>query len=230
MTIAELAAWYRARRYQFVAIGEHSQDLQGAKIEILKRQCAENSDERFCLIPGIEFSCRGGLHIFGLGVTQLTTETDPVAVAEAIHSQNAFAILAHPQRYQWKCSREVLLAVDAVEIWNVSYDGKYLPSIQAPRQFRKMQKVNPALVGVAGHDFHRPRSFYDVSVEMDVEVLSPAAVLARLRQGAYRIRSRYFRAEPHGVFSWRQTASLQFLGRQLTALRKVRDLLARASR
>jgi predicted metal-dependent phosphoesterase TrpH len=229
LTFAELAAWYRPRGYQFVAIGEHSQDMDAAKVEILKKQCAENSGAQFCMIPGIEFSCQGGLHIFGVGATELTAQMDPVAVAEAIHTQGGFVILAHPQRYQWKCSPEVLLAVDAVEIWNVCYDGKYLPSFQAPRKFRTMQKVNPALLGVAGHDFHRRPSFYDVGIEMDAEALSREDLLARLRQGAYRIRSRFFRAEPQLQFSWTQAACFQLLGRQLAALRKARNLLLRVT-
>ena len=115
MTIAELAAWYRNKGYQFIAIGDHSQDLDEAAVEIMKQQSAENSDAGFLVIPGIEFSCQGGIHIFGMGVTRLMAEIDPVRVSEGIRAHDGFSVLAHPSRRRWECSAELLLAVEAAE-------------------------------------------------------------------------------------------------------------------
>lgn len=115
MTISELAAWYRDRGYQFIALGEHSQDLSVARVEALRKQSAENSDRGFCVIPGIEFSCEDGIHILGMGVTCLITEVDPIVVSKEIHAQEGFVVLTHPQRNHWQGSRRLLLAVDAVD-------------------------------------------------------------------------------------------------------------------
>jgi len=38
MTIAELASWYRGKGYQFLAMGEHAEDLNEAKVQMLVDQ------------------------------------------------------------------------------------------------------------------------------------------------------------------------------------------------
>ena len=35
LTIAELASWYRGKGYQFLAMGEHAEDLNDAKVQTL---------------------------------------------------------------------------------------------------------------------------------------------------------------------------------------------------
>jgi predicted metal-dependent phosphoesterase TrpH len=229
MTIPNLARFYREKGYDFIAMGEHSEDLDTEKIQILQEQCASNSDNAFCVIPGLEFTCRGGFHIFGMGAVGLTRDVDPLAVVAEIHALNGLAILAHPSKYRWDCLRELLCAVDAAEIWNVQYDGKYLPSFRAPRAFERMQRANPLLLAIAGHDFHGSAGFYDVSIEMEVETLRPGGIFERIRQGSYLIKSRFFRAEPHPRFSWASAAGLTLMSGQLAILRWARDLLVRWS-
>jgi hypothetical protein len=229
MTIAELASWYRNKGYQFIAIGEHSQDLDEAAVEVLKKQSAENSDGKFLIIPGIEFTCRGGIHIFGMGVTHLIKELDPTVVPAGIREHDGFAILAHPGKSHWECSPELLRAVDAAEIWNVGYDGKYLPPFTAMGAFRKMRQANSKLMAVAGHDFHRKPGFYDVAIEMNVDALGRETILDCMREGAYRIQSRYFHADPNSQFSGAQSAWLYLISRPLVVVRKARNAFLRWS-
>src|ERR1700722_18160063 len=54
MTIAELASWYRGKGYQFLAMGEHAEDLNEAKVQMLVDQSNQHSNEAFRVIPGIE--------------------------------------------------------------------------------------------------------------------------------------------------------------------------------
>lgn len=227
LTIPELAYLYSEKGYQFVAIGEHSQDLNEEKIRLLQGQCEANSGRDFCVIPGVEFSCRGGIHIFGLGVVGLTHEVDPMAVVREIHALNGFAILAHPKRIEWVCAPELLLAIDAIEIWNVAYDGKYLPSSHASGGFFRMRQVNPKLWAIAGHDLHRKAAFYDVSIEVDVEALTPGAILEAISSGRYTIQSRFFRTDSEAHLSWARSFWTQVFSRQLAALRKARDIFLR---
>lgn len=229
MTIAELAEWYRDRAYQFIALGEHSQDLSEEKVECLNRLSAENSDGQFCILPGIEFSCREGIHIFAPGTTCLIRETDPVAVACEIRAQGGFPILAHPQRMRWACPSDVLLAVDAVEFWNVGYDGKFLPPSKAPLAFRRMRDINPQLYAVAGQDLHNSDGFYDVAIEMEVLNLSRPAVLQTLRRGRYQIRSPFFRVNSSAQLSWGKCVLLRLVSGQLEKARRARSFLLRES-
>jgi len=210
-------------------MGEHAEDLDEAKVQALGEQSIENSNDAFCMIPGIEFAGNGDIHIVGIGVARLTCAKNPVAIAGEIHEQGGLAILAHPKRMGWECPAEVLLAVDAAEIWNVGYDGKYLPSAKALSGFRRMQQINPRLLAVAAHDFHRAASFYDVAIEMDVASLSPDAILRNLRQSRYGIRSRFFRCDPGARMSRMKAASLRLLSQQLSNIRKARTVLLRWS-
>jgi predicted metal-dependent phosphoesterase TrpH len=229
MTIAELAQWYGQNGYQFLAMGEHAEDLNEPKVEALREQSAENSNAQFCVIPGIEFAATRDIHIVGIGVERLIPEMDSVDVVREIHGQGGFAILAHPKRFGWACPPDVLLAVDAAEIWNVGYDGKYLPSPKAMTGFREMRQINPKLLAVASHDFHKRASFYDVSIEMNVTSLTPGAILHNLRQGSYRIRSAFFSCDPDARMSGTKTAFLCHLSRQLSNLRRARTALLRWS-
>ena len=229
MTIAELVHWFRRNGYQFLAMGEHAEDLDEAKLHALCEQSTENSNDEFCVIPGIEFAGNGDVHILGIGVARLVPEKDPAAIAEEIHRQGGLAILAHPKRIRWECPAEVLLGIDAVEIWNVGYDGKYLPSVKALSGFRRMQQINPKLLAVASHDFHRTASFYDVAIEVDVISLTPEAILKNLRQGCYAIRSPFFRADPAARLSRMEAFSLRLLSQQLSNMRKARSFFLRWS-
>jgi predicted metal-dependent phosphoesterase TrpH len=227
LTIPDLAAFFRGKGYDFVAMGEHSQDIDEPKAELLRAQCAASSDTDFCMIPGVEFSCRGGFHIFGLGAVGVTREVEPLAVVEKIHALNGLAILAHPQRYGWKCPPELLRVLDGVEIWNIGYDGKYLPALLAPRVFESMRAINPKLLATAGHDFHRKQGFYNVGIEMDIEALHPADIMECIRHGAYTIRSRFFSAGADPRFTWPYALGLNLMSRQLAFLRRARDLMLR---
>jgi predicted metal-dependent phosphoesterase TrpH len=227
MTIEELAEWYVERGYQFIAIGEHSEDMSEEKVEILKRQSTGHSRDGFCIIPGIEYSCTAGIHIFGLGALRLTREANPVRVAEEIRTQGGIAILAHPYRYNWDCAPELLKAVNAVEIWNVAYDGKYLPSAQAPEALYGMRRINPELLAIAGQDLHGKAGFYDVAVQTEADYLTPEAIRSSLLRGDYLIKSRFFQITGRAHFSSLKSTFLRVGSWQLGNLRKARDFYRR---
>jgi hypothetical protein len=229
MSIAELVRWYKRNGYQFLAMGEHAEDLDEARVQALRELSFEHSNETFCVIPGIEFAGNSDIHILGIGVVRLISERNPRAIAEQIHEQGGFAVLAHPKRIGWECPADVLQAVDAAEIWNVGYDGKYLPSPKALPGFRRMRQMNPKLLAVASHDFHRTASFYDVAIETDVKVLSPDEILETLRRGCYCIHSRFFRTDSQARLSRMKAVSLSLLSLPLSNIRRVRTALLRWS-
>jgi len=230
LTVAELARFYADRGFQFIAIGEHSQDMDGDKVRALAEQSAAASKPDFLIVPGIEYTCNvPGMHILGVGSLGLAPDAEPLTAARVIRESDGFAVLAHPRRFEWQCPAELARRVDAVEVWNVAYDGKFLPSVQAPAAFQKIRKANPRLLAIASHDLHREPAFYDVGIEMEVPALTRAAVLANLRLGAYQIRSRYFSTGPQFEISWTRAALLRVFSSQLTCLRQARALALRWS-
>lgn len=226
LAISELAQWYRGYGYGFIALGEHAQDMDEAKVMAMSEQSAECSSSEFCVIPGLEFACRGGLHILGIGMTSLLDVVDPASVIEAIHHNKAYAVLAHPERNGWKCPLHISDVIDAAEIWNVGYDGKFLPSLQSLAGFPRLRRANPKIFAVAGHDFHRTSGFYDVGIEMEVASLSVVSVLRNLRAGRYRIRAMFFSCDSQAEFSMLASARLRLLSWQLGKLRQLRNVVA----
>jgi hypothetical protein len=227
MTIEELARYFRQKGFQFLAMGEHAEDLDEAKVQALREQSAANSIDQFCVIPGIEFAVTRQVHIVGIGVGDLIRLESPVYVAEQIRQQGGMSILAHPKRLGWDCPPEVSLAVDAAEIWNIGYDGKYLPSAKALPAFERMQQLNPKLLAIASHDFHRAASFYDLAIETDVPTFSSDPILQNLKQGAYRVRSALFNCDSHGHVSAAGAALIRHVSGRLEKARKVRSSIVR---
>jgi hypothetical protein len=229
LSVRELSRFYSEKGYHFLAMSEHSEDMDERKAGQLQKSCAENSSESFCMIPGIEFSCEGRIHIPALGVVETIRSEEPLEVIQEVHRLNGFAILAPPRRIKWNCSPAILRAVNAVEIWNVGYDGKFLPSSEGMKAFQKMRQINPDLLAVASHDLHQTGGYYDAAVGMEVSVLDPPNILSALREGRYRIESRFFRTDSRARLTKAKSTSLGLISRQLELMRKARGIFLRWS-
>ncbi len=227
MTIAELASFFKQKGYHFLAMGEHAEDMDQTKIAALKQETAAHTNDEFCVIAGIEFAVTGQIHVVAIGVANLIRLASPVYVAQQVREQGGFSILAHPKRAGWDCPAEALRVLDAAEIWNIGYDGKYLPSAKALPAFARMRGINPNLRAIASHDFHRRASFYDVATEMDVTGLSRDPIIENLKCGAYTVRSRFFNCESDGRTSAAGAALVRHVSGQLEKMRKARSSFAR---
>ena len=227
MTIAGLVQYFKTKGYHFLAMGEHAEDLDQARVQALQEQSAANSSDHFCVIPGIEFAVTRNTHIVGIGIVEMIPLENPAYVAGRIREQGGMSILAHPKRLGWDCSAETVLALDAAEIWNIGYDGKYLPSAKALPAFERMREANPKLLAIASHDFHRTASFYDVAVEIDAPSISADAILHDLKRGAYRIRSAFFNCDSNGRVSGAGAALVRHVSGQLETMRKARASFTR---
>jgi hypothetical protein len=179
------------------------------------------------VIPGIEFAVTRRIHIVGIGVVSLIRLDDPAYVAGQMRQQGGMSILAHPRRLDWNCAPEVLRAVDGAEIWNIGYDGKYLPSPKALSAFEGMRQTNPKLLAIASQDFHRTDSFYNVSIEMDSPTLAPDPILQNLKRGAYQVRSAFFNCDSYGHVSAAGAALVRHVSGPLERMRKARSSFAR---
>jgi hypothetical protein len=227
MTIPELAVYFKGKGYHFLVMGEHAEDLDAAKVQALREQSVASSDDHFCVIPGIEFAVTSCIHILGIGIVSLMRLDDPLSVAQRIREQGGMSVLAHPERLGWDCPADVLRAVDAAEIWNIGYDGKYLPSTKALPAFERMRQVKPNLLAIASHDFHRTASFYDVAIDVDVPSISRDPILLSLKGGDYQIRSAFFNCTPDGQISTLGAALVRYISGQLERVRKARSSFAR---
>ena len=225
MTVEEVAAFYRMRGYHFVCMAEHSEDMDAAKLETLRRLAAAVSDEGFCMISGLEYRVSDALHIAGTGCDILLDTSNAVAVARAIGSHGGFAVLAHPRTIAWNCPPALAEALHAVEVWNVRYDGKFLPQLQGLMLLNRLRCEHRGLQLAAGQDFHRLGGYYPLRVRMQVKKIDRESVLAGLLLGDYEVDSRYFAAAARQTFSRWTLARLRAMRAVLDAARQVRESL-----
>jgi len=230
MTIAQLARYFKEKGYHVLAMGAHAEDLDDAKLGILREQSPANSDDKFLVIPGVEFAVTPTIHIVALGVANLARSNNPSDVAAQTREQGGMSVLAHPNRFGWDCPPEVLRALDAVEIWNVGNDGKFLPAANALAGFQRMRQVNPKLLAIAGHDFLRTASFYKLAIEIEAPALSPGVILQILKLGAYRVRSPFFNCNACGQVSPAGGALVRHVSGRLETIRKARSIFGRFRR
>ena len=220
LPLVEIAALYRRNGYQAVFTAEHSQSLDSETLCEIRREAASLSDNAFIIIPGIEYSCPNTLHIVGLGCELLLDASDPVQLAFAIRDADGLAVLAHPQRMGWRVSPQLVKSVNAVEVWNVRYDGKFLPMPEALEAFNRMRADNPSLLAVVGDDFHSLGGFYPLGVLLEVDSLSREAIMKELSAGRFRIKTDLFDAWPGHDFP---TATI----RRLRLFRTLLDIVKR---
>lgn len=126
-------------------------------------------------IPGIEISTtKGHLLVVGPDPPQSTTpgELDPTSAVELAHEHGCAAIIAHPFRNS--TLREIEAPFDAIEI-----NGKH------PEHRRKIESIasERGIPVVGGSDAHFPFEVGRVSTRIDVDNLTPTAVVAAIRDG-----------------------------------------------
>jgi hypothetical protein len=223
MTVAEIAAFYHARGYHFVCMAEHSEDMDAVKLKALRHCAAAVSDEEFCMVPGLEYRVSDALHIAGIGCDVLLDTSDAVAVARAIGSHGGFAVLAHPRTIGWNCPPALAEALHAVEVWNVGYDGKFLPQPQGLVLLNRLRRGHRGLQSAAGHDFHQPGSYYSLRLRMQVKKLDRESVLAGLLLGEYEIYSKCFAFAARQEFSQWTLAQLRAMRIALDAGKQARE-------
>jgi hypothetical protein len=192
-TLAQLASFGKARGYSFIGMTEHSDTFDDTKMKLLVEECDRVSDNQFCMIPGIEFSCHGNLHLIGLGIQDFTTVKDPIVLARFIRTQGGLAVVSHPSRYGYEIPPALVSEIDGIEVWNASNDSRFVPDGRVIDLWRALKEYNPALAAFGGQDLHRITGQRHVTLALsgrDAE-LNVERILARLRAGAFTVSNRY---------------------------------------
>ncbi len=142
------------------------------------------------MIPGIEFTCQGGLHLLGIGVRSYDDSRDPIALCRFIRQEGGVSVLAHPFRKAYDIPERLLDTIDGIEVWNASYDGSLVPNARALDLYVRARRTNPRLVALVGNDLHRLVNIRKLALEMRLDTLGPESVKDALRAGAFRGVSR----------------------------------------
>lgn len=183
-SLEQLREFAIAHALAFVGLADHAEDLDPSRFETYLRHCRTLSDDRVRLIPGLEYRFAGhtGLHLLALGLSRWIAPPTPDAFIAEARSAADFTVVAHPALARYRIPATVLDGIDAVEVWNASYDTRYLPDPRAIRVLRAIRRTRPEVVGTAGLDQHDSRNYRETRVIVTVDGTDP---LRALRAGRF---------------------------------------------
>ena len=174
----------RARRV--VLMAEHDRGFDERRWAEYQRACAEASNDRVLLVPGIEYEDPDNVvhvTVWGETVPFFGERRPTLDVLRAANAEGAVCVFAHPWRRD-AISRhrpEWTPLLSAVEIWNRRYDG-IAPNPGGPR-FAQAEALAPFVA----LDFHSRRQFFPLSMSLELEHgVSTASVVDALRHRRHR--------------------------------------------
>ncbi len=207
-SLPELRDACRARGIGFVALTDHAEDLDEERWNEYVLSCASLSDDECLLIPGLEFRFTGytGLHLLALGLRRWITPTTPEEFIAQTREGARFTISAHPVLARYRMPETVALGIDAIEVWNASYNTRFLPDPRAIRLVRQTRRRHPELLGTAGLDQHDSRNDRETRIILSRESSDP---LGEMRAGRYENVGRTMRFDSTVTMSPRAFAILR---------------------
>lgn len=191
-----------AKRYgcQFVVLNEHCKKFNQEKYKELLTKCQKLSNNNFCFIPGMEFTCdNNNLHILALGLNEIIFEDDFEKILDFIKSSKGIAILAHPYREKaLKLKEDFLDKFTGIEIWNVREDGKGIPRYRNISYLKKLRKKGYNLLGFGGLDFHDLEDFGFVKTVVKADKLTLDCLLRAFKEGSFYTKKSIFVIDSQG--------------------------------
>jgi len=229
-SLTSLAAFAAARGIGFVGLTDHAEDFTETRWHEYVAECAAASTEAVRLIPGLEFRFVGlrGLHLLAFGLTRWIEPTTPDEFIELAPAASRLTAVAHPVLASYEIPASVRAGIDAVEVWNATYNTRYLPDPRAFRLLHQMQRARPGIVCFAGLDQH------DASNDRETRVLVQANEvddpLGAIKAGRFENRGRTMRFDAVTGVSGTQLALLHVVRWCYDRGERLQDLIVRALR
>jgi len=192
---------FKREGYHFLAMTEHAEGLDSARIAEWLEECDRLSDPECLVIPGFEFSVGRNIHLLGFGVRKRLHGKSVEALIDQIHDAGGVAVWAHPVPAAMNLIYPAAEALDGMEIWNSRYHKGGRMPFRLMRLLEKLRETRPDFHGFAGIDFHNGTQDRRLSVVVE-SPRSTAALLAALRAGRFTIQ--------YGSLSIPSTGSLPF--------------------
>lgn len=184
-TLAELREIFVAAGCSFVCITDHADHFDSSALDGYLRECNDLSDDRFCFIPSLEYTCADKMHIVGYGTTARVDTDDPQEVIRHIQSYHGLAVIAHPRDAAFPVIETFETLPDGIEIWNTKYDGRYAPRPGTIGLLRRLQERKPDLRAFYGLDLHWKQQYRGLLNVVKCEALNREEILAAFRRGDY---------------------------------------------
>ncbi len=191
LTLEDYVDVARREGLSFLLFAEHRHSMSDEEVREAAMRCDSLSTDDLLLVPGQEQQTDRGIHILGLGLREPLVVTDRAGVVQEIAERGGLSCLAHPVRYARASYVSILDDVDAIESWNMRYDGRVGPR----EDVRRLLGEHPHAIALAGVDAHKIEELGDRSAPrlvVDLPRLDEALIFAALR-------AREFHVERSGV-------------------------------
>lgn len=213
------------RGIAFVGLTDHAEDLTPERFTEYMAKCRALSDGAVKLIPGLEYRFAGytGLHLLALGLKKWIEPTTPAGFIEQTRGAASLTIVAHPVLARYRIPQEVLDGIDAIEVWNASYNTRYLPDPRAIRILHALRRRRPMVIGTAGLDQHDGRNDRETRVIVD-DFTEP---LVALKAGRFTNRGRTMRFSSSASMSPLRLRTLEVTRWVFDRVERTQDRVAR---
>jgi hypothetical protein len=226
LSIEALVEFLKSKGYDFIAITEHSYDVDDGSMLSLSEKAASLSTDDFTIIPGIEFRCHHDIDIMGFGVIRTCEYETPRKVIDHIKNCGGVAVWAHPSYRDYPVEKEWLEKLDGAEIWNQIHDTRYMPRDRSIRRYDELRNYDSNLMAYCGLDMHTANNFFFMSTEVKVQNNSLKEILAALKDGSFRTRSRYFNINSNGKMTPLYRSYIWVFNRLIDMAKWLRDLVS----
>lgn len=186
LTLSELKSFLQARGVSVCCMTEHTDEMTAAGAAAFVAECRALSDQSFVFVPGFEVPYQDA-HVLHVGTTRFFGQTADAAQLSVWRDATPLVVLAHPVRNRFVVDEHLLRVLDGVEVWNQQYEGKAAPRFRSLVLLQTLQTDRPGLLATGGLDFHRVEHFGTPQLELELDELSEAAVVAALKAGAFKI-------------------------------------------
>ena len=195
-SLREIVEFLRERGLDFVLMSEHNRTLGEAEVAACVAECDALSDERFLVVPGLECEATPDhVHVLAYNVRALIGSRQALDIVRAARRLGGFAVLAHPH-YRDAFTHVDQDTVDLLhgwEVWNGKADGGWAPPPSSVERHAALRRSHGRLLPLAGADLHRLESYPGITIEVDCEGRTAAAILRGLGEGSYVVAGRGFR-------------------------------------
>ncbi|MGH7649863.1 MAG: PHP domain-containing protein [Gemmatimonadaceae bacterium] len=229
-SLVSLVEFAAARGIGFVGLTDHAEDFTEARWRAYVAECAAVSTGAVRLIPGLEFRFAGyrGLHLLAFGLSRWIEPTTPDEFIALASPASRFTAIAHPILAGYDIPARVREGVDGVEVWNGTYNTRYLPDPRSFRLLHEMQRQRPGIVGFAGLDQHDARN--DRETRVMVNESEPADPLGALKAGHFRNRGRTMQFDGGAGVAGARLVLLSIVRWCYDRVERVQDFMVRALR
>ena len=217
------------RGIAFTGLADHAEDFVPEQFDGYVRHCRAVSDGDVTVIPGLEYRFDGfvGMHLLALGLERWISPNTPTEFIAQTRGIAKCTIAAHPILADYRLPADVAAGIDAVEVWNASYNTRYLPDPRAIRLLHGIRRTRPEVVGTVGLDQHDCHNDRQTRVIVNGAESDP---LAALKAGRFRNLGRTMTFGPTVEWNAPRLAALSLARWTLDRVERAQSRLAQLSR